>query len=292
MSQKKRKEPERDAEREEDGQEPENPDRHQMTIWEHLEELRSRIVKMMLAFLVGAIVSWIYRVELFQIITVPYVEAWKAVRPDIPNITFPAPASLFIAYVRLSAVSGIVMALPIMLWQVWAFVSPGLYSREKRMALPFVLSSCGLFAAGAYFAWKVAFRIAFQFFLKMSGSVGPLELKPSVMVSEYLDFVTNMLLAFGLMAELPVLVFFLSVAGLITHKHLIKFFRYFIVIAFVVAAVVTPPDPLSQLLLACPLVLLYVVSIGVAYVFSRRPKDADSKPDDDDKKEPPSKAAE
>jgi sec-independent protein translocase protein TatC len=271
-----------------------DPGRHQMTIWEHLEELRSRIVKMMLAFLLGAIVSWIYRKQLFGIITVPFVEAWKAARPDAPIITFPAPASLFIAYVRISAISGIVMALPIMLWQVWAFVSPGLYSREKRLAVPFVVSSCALFAGGGYFAWKVAFKLAFQFFLSMSGQVGQIEVKPSVMVSEYLDFVTNMLLAFGLMAELPVLVFFLSVAGLVTHRHLIKFFRYFIVIAFVVAAVITPPDPLSQLLLAVPLVVLYVVSILVAFIFSRRrEKAADDDKDDDENKNPPSsKAAE
>jgi sec-independent protein translocase protein TatC len=271
-----------------------NPDQHQMTIWEHLEELRSRIVKMMIAFLIGAIVSWIYREELFQIITVPFVEAWKAARPDKPVITFPAPASLFLAYVRLSAISGIVGALPFMLWQIWAFVAPGLYSREKRLALPFVVSSCALFAGGGYFAWKVAFKIAFEFFLRMSGPVGSIEVTPSVMVEQYLDFVTNMLLAFGLMAELPVLVFFLSVAGLVTHKHLIKFFRYFIVIAFVVAAVITPPDPMSQLLLAVPLVLLYAVSILVAFVFSRRPKHDESQADhdDNDKKEPPSKAAE
>jgi sec-independent protein translocase protein TatC len=272
-----------------------DPEQHQMTIWEHLEELRSRIVKMMIAFLIGAIVSWIYRQELFQLITVPFVEAWKAARPDQPVITFPAPASLFIAYVRLSALAGVVGALPFMLWQIWAFIAPGLYSREKRLALPFVVSSCALFAAGGYFAWKVAFKIAFEFFLRMSGPVGPIEVKPSVMVSEYLDFVTNMLLAFGLMAELPVLVFFLSVAGLVNHKHLIKFFRYFIVIAFVVAAVITPPDPLSQLLLAVPLVLLYAVSIIVAFFFSRRPKDDQSQSDHDDnkdKKEPPSKAAE
>jgi sec-independent protein translocase protein TatC len=235
----------------------------------------------------------VYRQELFQIITVPFVEAWKAARPDQPVITFPAPASLFLAYVRLSALAGIVGALPFMLWQIWAFIAPGLYSREKRLALPFVVSSCGLFAAGGYFGWKVAFKIAFQFFLEMSGPVGPIEIKPSVMVSEYLDFVTNMLLAFGLMAELPVLVFFLSVAGIVNHKHLIKFFRYFIVIAFVVAAVITPPDPLSQLLLAVPLVLLYGVSILVAFVFSRRPRDDESKAEaNDDKKEPPSKAAE
>jgi sec-independent protein translocase protein TatC len=272
---------------------PEDPDKHQMTIWEHLDELRSRIVKMMIAFIIGAVLSWWQKELLLDLLTQPFVTGWKSGVhvTGKPELVFLSPAALFIAYVRLSALAGVVLALPIMLWQVWAFVAPGLYSREKRLALPFVVSSCALFAGGGYFGWKVAFPIAFQFFLGMAGPVGKtLEVKPTVTVSDYLDFVTNMLLAFGLMAELPVLVFFLSVAGLVTHKHLIKFFRYFIVIAFVVAAVVTPPDPLSQLLLACPLILLYIVSIGVAYVFSRRPKDAEEKRADD-QNDPPQQAA-
>jgi sec-independent protein translocase protein TatC len=179
---------------------------------------------------------------------------------------------------------------------VWAFVAPGLYTREKRLALPFVVSSCGLFAAGGYFGWKIAFPVAFQFLLSFAGQLSPgFEVKAAIMIPEYVEFVTHMLLAFGVMAELPVLSFFLSVAGIITHKHLIKFFRYFIVLAFVVAAVLTPPDPVSQLLLAIPLVLLYMVSIGVAYVFSRRPKEestTDGDSNDKDKTAPPSKAAE
>jgi sec-independent protein translocase protein TatC len=262
-----------------------DPDKHQMTIWEHLDELRSRLVKMIIAFLVGAIVSWAYKKELLIILTEPFVKAGGK------DLGFLAPASAFMSYVRLSAIAGVVVALPLMLWQVWAFVAPGLYSREKRLAVPFVVSSCGLFAAGGYFGWKVAFPVAFQFLLSFAGPLNPnIEVKASVMVPEYIEFVTHMLLAFGLMAELPVLAFFLSVAGIITHKHLIKFFRYFIVIAFVVAAVITPPDPVSQLLLAVPLVLLYVLSIGVAYVFSRRPKDADEKRDEH-QNDPPSQAA-
>jgi sec-independent protein translocase protein TatC len=274
-----------------------DPDKHQMTIWEHLEELRSRIVKMMIAFLIGAIVCWIYRVEILYILTQPFVTAWGNVKmPGKPELVFLSPAALFLAYVRLSAIAGLIAAMPIMLYQVWAFVAPGLYSREKRLAVPFVASSCGLFAAGGYFGWKVAFPIAFEFFLKMAGSVGEkLITKPTITIGDYLDFMINMLLAFGLMAELPVLAFFLSIAGIVTHKHLIKFFRYFIVIAFVIAAVVTPPDPMSQLLLAIPLVLLYTVSIGVAYVFSRRAKaetETGDESNDNDKNEPPSKAAE
>ena len=262
----------------------ESPDKHQMTIWEHLEELRARIVKMMIAFLIGAGLSWWQKELLLDLLTEPFVKGWQAGAhvTGKPELVFLSPAALFLAYVRLSAIAGVVFALPILLYQVWAFVAPGLYSKEKRLAIPFVVSSCGLFAGGGYFGWKVAFPIAFQFFLGMAGKVGKtLEVKPTVTVSDYLDFVTNMLLAFGLMAELPVLVFFLSIAGIVNHKHLIKFFRYFIVIAFVIAAVVTPPDPLSQLLLACPLILLYGVSIGVAYIFARKPKAEESKQNDE-----------
>ena len=266
-----------------------DPDKHQMTIWEHLEELRSRIVKMMIAFLLGAGLAWWQKELLLRVLTEPYVlGGGKA-------LYFPAPAALFLEYVRLSAMAGLVFALPIMLYQVWAFVAPGLYSREKRLAVPFVVSSCALFAAGGYFGWRFAFPVAFKFLLSFEGQLGPnMKVQDSVMVGEYLSFVTHLLLAFGLMAELPILAFFLSVAGIVTHKHLIKFFRYFIVVAFVVAAVLTPPDPISQLMLAIPLILLYVVSIGVAYVFSRRPKDEASEDDhrDNDKNEPPSKAAE
>ena len=260
------------SEPDDDDKRGEDPDKHQMTIWEHLEELRSRIVKMLIAFLLGAIVCWIYREEILFVLTQPFVIAWSNVQmPGKPELVFLSPAALFLAYVRLSAIAGLIAAMPIMLYQIWAFVAPGLYSREKRLALPFVASSCGLFGAGGFFGWKVAFPIAFEFFLKMAGRVGDkLITKPTITIGDYLDFMINMLLAFGLMAELPVLAFFLSIAGIITHKHLIKFFRYFVVIAFVIAAVITPPDVMSQLLLAGPLVLLYGISIGLAWLFHKR----------------------
>ena len=245
-----------------------------MTIWEHLEELRSRLVKMMIAFLIGAIGAWTQKETLLKILAKPFTDAWKhGAKPLDGNaaLNFASPAAAFIAYAQLSAIAGAVVALPFMLWQVWAFVAPGLYSREKRFAIPFVVSSCLLFAGGGYFGWKVAFPAAFEFLLGFGGDLGEgFKIQPTVMISEYLTFVTHMLLAFGVAAELPVLVFFLSVAGIVTHRHLIKFARYFIVVAFIVAAVITPPDPVSQLLLAIPLCLLYGLSIGVAWIFSRK----------------------
>jgi sec-independent protein translocase protein TatC len=265
-------------EQDEKPQVPDDQPQEGMTLWEHLDELRSRLVKMILAFVAGCGLAWTKKELLLEIITKPFVEAWKKGHlAGNAALHFPAPAALFIAYVRIAALAGIIFSLPLILWQIWAFIAPGLYSKEKRYAVPFVVSSCALFAGGAYFGWKVAFPLAFGFLLNLGGRVGDLDVQPTVMISEYLDFVTRMLLAFGGAAELPILAFFLSVAGLITHKHLIKFFRYFLVIDFIVAAVVTPPDVMSQLLLAIPLALLYVISIGVAWIFARR-----REPSDDD----------
>jgi sec-independent protein translocase protein TatC len=170
-----------------------------------------------------------------------------------------------------------VLSLPIMLYQLWSFIAPGLYSREKRLAVPFVGSSCLLFAAGGYFCWRLVFPMAFQYLLGFAGPVGPLQVTPTVMIDEYIDFCMRMLIAFGVVFELPVLVTFLSLAGLVTHRHLIRFARYFVVIAFVIAAVITPPDIVSQFLLAIPLCLLYAISIGIAWLFTRgREKKAQS----------------
>lgn len=253
------------------------PEDRSMTLWEHLDELRSRIVRMALSFLAGGVFAWVYRRELLEWLTTPFVDAWNS--GGIPGAQGPAlhflsPAALFIAYVRLAALSGLVFSLPLILYQFWAFVAPGLYSREKRYAAPFVISSCALFALGGWFGWRFAFPVAFKYLLSYVEPVGGLNVTPTVTISDYIEFVTNMLLAFGVAAELPIVVFFLTIAGLVTHKELIKFFRYFIVLAFVISAVLTPPDPLSQLMLAVPLCLLYGFSIGIAYIFSRRKKKA------------------
>ena len=252
-----------------------NPEEATMTFWEHLAELRSRLVRMGIAFTAGAAVSWYYRQPLLAWLTEPFTTAWQSGNvAGSASLHFAAPAALFVAYVKLALLGGLVLALPVILYQVWMFVSPGLYAREKRIAIPFVVVSCLLFLTGGYFGYRVAFPIAFRYLLSFSGPVGGggFEVTPTVMIGEYLDFVTRMLLAFGATFELPVVVFFLSIAGVITHRHLIKFARYFVVVAFILSAVITPPDITSQFLLAVPLCILYGVSIGIAYVFSRKPK--------------------
>jgi sec-independent protein translocase protein TatC len=243
-----------------------------MSFWEHLEELRRRLIYMLISFVMGAVAAWTLRERLLNWLTAPFASAWtQAALAGAPALHFPAPQSLFVAYMKLSLIGGLIFSLPILLYQLWAFVSPGLYSKEKRYAVPFVVSSCGLFALGAWFGWRFAFPAAFRYLLSFSGRIGPnIVVEPAVMVDEYIEFVSRLLLAFGTVFELPVLVFFLSIAGIINHTHLIKFFRVFVVIAFIIAAVITPPDPLSQLILAIPLCGLYGISIGVAYLFGRR----------------------
>jgi sec-independent protein translocase protein TatC len=243
-----------------------------MTFWEHLNELRSRMLKALLAFATGAVVAWLFKESLLLWLTRPFVEGWHGKDGSTPTLHFPAPASLFLAYVKLSVLGGFVLSLPIVLYQVWAFIAPGLYAREKRFAIPFVVVSCLLFALGAFFGWKVVFPLAFDYLLSFATVPldSPLQVQATVMVDEYIEFITRALIAFGAVFEIPVVVFFLTVAGVINHTHLIKFARYFVVIAFILSAVITPPDPMSQLMLAIPLCVLYVVSIGIAWLFSRQ----------------------
>jgi sec-independent protein translocase protein TatC len=163
----------------------------------------------------------------------------------------------------------LLFALPIILYQIWAFIAPGLYAREKKFAIPFVASSVLLFLAGGYFGWAVAFPAAFDFLINFKEDLpGGMKIEATVMVGDYIEFITRMFIAFGATAELPILSVFLTVAGLITHRHLIKFFRYFIVVAFIISAILTPPDPMSQILMAVPLIALYGISILVSWAIT------------------------
>jgi len=243
-----------------------------MTFWEHLEELRSRLIKSMLAVLIGVGLAWYYREPLLAWLTRPFLLAWRSDQlQQSPTLHFGSPAALFIAYVKLAAIGGCVFALPIILYQAWSFIAPGLYAKEKRLALPFVTCSCLLFAGGGWFGWRVAFPVAFRYLLGFSGPVAgtALSISPTVMIDDYLSFVGRMLIAFGLVFELPIVVLFLAIAGIVDHRLLIKYSRHFIVAAFLLAAIVTPPDVVSQLLLAVPLCVLYALSVAVAWIVTR-----------------------
>lgn len=267
---------------------PAQGDEGSMTLWEHLEELRGRVVRMAIAFAIGAGVCWYYKERILGWITQPFVEAFKlGGHSHGATLHYGAPTALFTSYIRLAALSGLLFALPVILWQIWSFIAPGLYSREKKFAIPFVVSSILLFLAGGYFGWAVAFPAAFDFLMnftpdKLPGGAG---IEATIMIGDYIEFVTRMFIAFGAVAELPILALFLTVAGLITHRHLIKFFRYFIVLAFVISAVLTPPDPLSQILMAVPLIALYGVSILVSWLITVSRERGKAKEDAAEKKD-------
>ena len=252
-------------------------DTKSMTFWEHLEELRKRLLRSILAFLGGCIVAWELRERLLGFLVKPFAESWVAQKiPGTPSLHFGAPGAAFAVYMKLAMMGGVGIAAPVIFYQLWSFIAPGLYAREKRFVIPFVLLSTLLFVGGGLFGWRTAFPITFDYFLGLSGSLegADVQITPTVMMGEYLDFVSQLLLCFGIIFELPLLLLFLSMAGIVNYLQLIHFGRWFVLVAFVVAAIATPPDVTSQCLMAVPMCLLYVVSIGLAYLFGKPPTEA------------------
>lgn len=255
-----------------------------MTIWEHIGELRKRLARAALALVGGAVVCWTFRERLLAWITTPYATAWRERFPELvkagqsPELQTLAPADAFVNYMQLSLVGGVIIAAPVIFYQLWAFISPGLYSREKRYIIPFVVFSTTLFLSGISFAYYVALPFSFPFFFSLLGSVGGdsgiiLTSKPTM--EYYLDFAEHMLLAFGFVFELPLFIGFLALAGIVTPQQLVKFSRYAIVGAFVVGAFVTPgPEISSQIAVSSALIALYFLSVGLAFLIYRKKRDA------------------
>lgn len=214
------------------------------------------------------------RASVLTALVYPFRKAWVQQNlPGAPELHFAAPSDAFMAYVKQSMIAGFVFAAPFIFWQVWAFIAPGLYKKEKKSSLLFVFFSTLLFAIGGTFGWYVAFPVAFSYFLSLSGDLGSngVAIVPTVMMTDYLDFVGRLLLAFGVIFEIPLVSLFLSSAGIINYKQMWKFGRWFVLIAFTLGAALTPPDVTSQLVMAIPMCLLYLLSIGLAFLFGKKP---------------------
>jgi sec-independent protein translocase protein TatC len=199
--------------------------------------------------------------------------ATRALGPQGGKLQAIAPGEIFFTYLKCALLAGLVLALPVIFWELWAFVSPGLYPKEKRVAVPFVAVSTVLFAGGALFGYYSILPLMFAFF----GAFDSDFVESAWRMSEVFGLTTRMLLVFGVAFELPVVVFFLSVAGIVDAPRLLRGFPYAVLAIFVVAAVLTPPDWVSQVLLGIPMTLLYLIGVGVAWLFGRRAK----KPADD-----------
>lgn len=247
-----------------------------MTIWEHLDELRRRLVKAAIGVFAGTIVAWYFRVQILAWLVIPYQKAWMTRFNKPLQLQTLAPADIFLGYFELSLMTGVIVSIPIIFYQLWAFISPGLYKKEKRLIVPFVFFSSTLFLSGVAFAYYVAFPFTFNYFLSLLGEVRQgVELTQIVTLEFFLDFVTRFLLAFGAVFELPLFIAFLVLANIVTPKQLLKFGRWATVLAFALGAVVTPgPEVTSQIAVSGALIGLYFLSIPIAYLLKPRQKPA------------------
>jgi len=231
-----------------------------LPITEHLAELRARIGRSLLAWVIGAIVSWSQAETIFGYLLKPAIEA---LGPDGGHLQAIAPTEIFFTYLKCALLAGFLLALPVIFWQLWAFVAPGLYDKEKKAIVPFVSVSTLLFIGGSLFGYTMVFPLMFAFFTSFDSNL----VVSAWTMQEVFAFTTRLFLAFGAAFELPVVVFFLAITGILDARQLLKGTPYAVLVIFVAAAILTPPDWVSQVLLALPMVALYLLGVGVAWVF-------------------------
>ncbi len=243
-------------------QEKQEVEEYRMTLLEHLWELRTRLIRSMLALIVGFSVMLPFGAPL---------SSWLR-RPAVPYLKDGSfaqlrPMEVFVTDLKVSLFAAVFLAAPVIFFQAWRFIAPGLYRSERRLVLPFVLFSTVFFVSGAAFGYYVILPFAMQFLLGFATD----EVQSTISVAAYLSDVTRLLLAFGAVFEMPLAIFFLARAGIVTGDGLAAFRKYAVLIIFVVSAILTPPDPVTQVGLALPLIFLYEVGVVVARLWGRKP---------------------
>src|SRR5579864_2660284 len=232
-----------------------------MGFLDHLEELRKRIVYSIMAVGVGAVACWYYRERIYGVMQRPIMDALRA--NGMPEkLVYLNPTEPFNLYLKIAALGGLFLTSPFVLYQVWMFISPGLYRNEKRYVVPFMVSTISLFACGGYFGYKIVYPAALTFLINFGK-----QFQPMITIGEYTSLFLSIILGMGLIFEMPILVFFLSLMGIISAGFMWKNFRYSILVIFIIAAIVTPTtDILNMCIFAAPMIALYAVSIGVAWL--------------------------
>lgn len=234
-----------------------------MSFLEHLDELRKRLIYIVYSLLAGCVVAFIFITKIFDFIMRPM----QQVLGPGGHLQFTSGAEPFMLWIKIGFLVGIFLSSPLILWQIWKFIAPGLYSHEKKFAIPFVAMSTFFFTAGGLFAHYIAFPWTWAFFAGFQNDYMIFVPK----VDEAFAMYSKMILAFGIIFEMPTLVFFLARMGVVTAGLLLKYFKYAFLAIFIIAAVISPgTDWASQVMMAAPMVLLYILSIGIAYVFQRR----------------------
>lgn len=250
-----------------------------MPLTSHLQELRWRLIKSLIAITIGFLASYNFADFLFEFLTRPLLGLNLAgAEGDTVHLIGTGVVEAFFTKLKVSLIAALFLASPMILYQIWQFVAPGLYDTEKRYARPFVFFGTFFFVSGAWFCYAMVLPVGYRFFIAEYATI---HVSPEIRISEYLSFTARMLLAFGGTFELPVITFFLARLGFVTHGMMLRTVRYAILVIFIVAAVLTPgPDVASQLLMAGPLLVLYGLSIGVAYMFGKpRPEKSSPEPE-------------
>ena len=234
-----------------------------MTLTEHLEELRWCLLKSFAAIILASGLCYFFSDAIFKFMVAPLRQS---LRPG-QSLIGTAVTEAFFVEIKVALAGGVFFASPVIFYQIWRFISPGLSLREKKLVLPFVFCATLFFLGGTFFCYRVVLPVAFQYFIEQYGTIG---VTPAIRIGEYFTFFFRMVLAFGVTFELPVFTFFLVRLGIWNYRLMLSSFRYAIVVIFIVAAILTPtPDVINQSLLAGPMLLLYLLSIGVAYLWRR-----------------------
>ncbi len=247
----------------------------------HLEELRKRLIYAAIAIGVGFAACYAFAEKLFVVLVAPL----KAVMPEGDHLIFTNLPEMFFTYLKVSFLAGILLVAPFIFYQLWMFIAPGLYQREKKYVVPFVVASTILFVGGSLFGYFIVFPFGFKFFVSFSNEY----VKALPSVKQYFSFAIKLLFAFGVVFELPVVIFFLAKMGVVTADLLKKKRKYAILMTFVIAAILTPPDVVTQCMMAGPLIILYEIGIIVARIAQKSKK---SEEDDDEEEEEAEPSAE
>jgi sec-independent protein translocase protein TatC len=254
------------------------PTEEKLPITDHLEELRWRLIKSFTAVGVGFVVYYAFAEKIFNFLTSPLMQAM----PKGSHLIYTSLPEAFFTYMKVAFFTGLILSAPVIFYQIWKFVMPGLYENERKYVIPFVLVATFFFAVGVTFAFFVVFPVAFKFF--MAYSTDNIVAYPSM--KEYLGFTMKFLLGFGITFELPVFMFFLAKMGIVNAVMLRKNRKYAVLIVAIVAAILTPgPDVFSQCMLGIPLYILYEISIWVAQIVGKKKKLAKTKSDEEEPKQ-------
>jgi sec-independent protein translocase protein TatC len=242
-------------------QEPPSEAMPAMSFLDHLEELRRRIIYSIIAVAVGFFACWNYADKIVGWMQQPIMEALK--RNGMPQtLVYLNPTDPFNLYLKIGAMAGLFVTCPFVLYQVWMFISPGLYRNEKRYVVPFMVSTIALFLSGGYFGYKLVYPAALEFLIGYGK-----QFQPMITIHEYTDLFLTVILGLGLVFELPILVFFLALMGVVSAGWMWRNVRYSILVIFIIAAILTPTtDILNMCIFAAPMVALYLMSIGLAWL--------------------------